>query len=660
MARKGGVAWSLTLLLSGCNDGDGGSSPFASSDAGQSSGATSEGTASSSHATPVRSLGTTTEGSAAESGSAAETSGSLPDLPMPRFDLGEGSTSDGPSDDALICAPDLQSIVWAASGRVHTECSGGEACHDAACIPACEAAARGQQALGCEFVVPTPPFFGNELAVSGPPAAGDGACHALWVANSWTRAARLSLFHDGVELDVGRHMWSVDGVGESPEYTALEDGHVPPGQTALVLLSHRPGVLMHEQSLECPREPARAADLAPHGTGRQRGFELFSDTPVHVHDILPFGGARSFLPSASLLYPVSAWGSNYVVVAPVASGRPSDPGFPWFSITAAEDGTTVAVNLRAPVFASTTDETPVVGAPGTYLLGRGEVLQFMAEDDLSGTIVAADRPIAIQAGHTLLSKTSPDTSITGGPSDAAHQQLPHVQQLAARYVAPGIPTRRGDLRPEAVVYRVLAVVDATDLAFEPAVHEPVTLQAGESLEFTTTSPFVVSAPADRPFSFTQYMTGRMGQNPGAQTTRLGCRPEDPPRVCTLGDTDWIHLTSPQHFSSQYVFALDPTYGTTSIALVREHATAVAPITFSCGAAPAEWHRVGESTFEVAYLDLFRTDAQPSPAACLSSHHAVRSDFPFGLVVWGLDRDASYGFSAAGALHTLNDLQIPAG
>lgn len=662
MAHRSRILWSLTLLLSSCNDERVGSTTFDPSLADDSGGSL-QGTASGSSPPPLRGLETPLDasesGSEAGSGSGAEgdTGTTDADLPVPRFDLGDGS-SEVPPDDALVCAPDLQSVVWAVSGRVHTACSGDEACYDAACIPACEAAALGKHALGCEFVVPTPAFYQNEIALSGSPASADGACHALWVANSWGRPARLSLFYDGVELDVGRHMWTVDGVGETEAYTPLEDGFVPPGRTAIVLLSHRSGAAMPASyvPLECPREPAIAEDLAPHGTDRQRGFELLADTPVHVHDILPFGGARSYLPSASLLYPVSAWGTNYVVVAPVPSGPPSEPAFPWFAITAAEDDTTVTVHVDVPVFESATVETPATGGATSYALDRGEVLQIMAEGDVTGSIVDADRPVAVHAGHTLLFKTSPDTWRTGGPGDAAHQQLPHVQQLAARYVAPGIPTRRGDLRPEAVVYRLLAVVDATEVAFEPAVHEPITLHAGESFEFVTTSPFVVSGSA--PFSFTQYMAGRMGSL-GEQATRLGCLPEDPPFACSLGDTDWIHLTAPQHFSSRYVFALDPTYGTTSVALIRDRRS-VAPVTFSCGATPAEWQRLGESTFEVAYLDLFRTDGLPRPEACRSTHHTVRSDFPFGLVVWGLDRDASYGFSAAGALHTLNDLQIPAG
>jgi hypothetical protein len=45
--------------------------------------------------------------------------------------------------------------------------------------------------------------------------------------------------------------------------------------------------------------PAYVGDAAVHGTGQGNAFELSSDTPVTVYDIVPFGGAESYLPSGT-------------------------------------------------------------------------------------------------------------------------------------------------------------------------------------------------------------------------------------------------------------------------------------------------------------------------------------------------------------------------
>src|SRR5262249_1375410 len=40
---------------------------------------------------------------------------------------------------------------------------------------------------------------------------------------------------------------------------------------------------------------------------------------VSAYDILPYGGALSYLPSAELLLPTTAWGTNYVAAGPQPS-----------------------------------------------------------------------------------------------------------------------------------------------------------------------------------------------------------------------------------------------------------------------------------------------------------------------------------------------------
>ena len=55
-------------------------------------------------------------------------------------------------------------------GNVVESCSTDKACYAGACIPACEAVAKLEGTVGCDFWAPTPPFTqnGENTAIAGP------------------------------------------------------------------------------------------------------------------------------------------------------------------------------------------------------------------------------------------------------------------------------------------------------------------------------------------------------------------------------------------------------------------------------------------------------------------------------------------------------------
>src|SRR5207237_247976 len=88
------------------------------------------------------------------------------------------------------------------------------------------------------------------------------------------------------------------------------------------------------------------AGLEIEAPGRGTTFHVETDQPVTAYDIMPFGGAKGFAPSANLLLPTSAWGTNYVAVQPPYVPRnptdgPTDSG--WIAVAAKEDWTKVDV-----------------------------------------------------------------------------------------------------------------------------------------------------------------------------------------------------------------------------------------------------------------------------------------------------------------------------
>ncbi|WP_187345658.1 IgGFc-binding protein [Sorangium cellulosum] len=581
-----------------------------------------------------------------------------PPLGPPTWSAGTGDAGSGAGGDLNFgdvtgggtgsgCSADMRDVVDA-EGNVVAVCPPELGCFQGRCVPACEAAEKAGGSIGCDYLAPSPPFFQNELDAS----VYSGACHAVFLANTWPRHASIRVAYGGESLDASAFTYLPSGIGPSTTYTRLPESGIPPGEVAVLFLSHRPGAASSFGSLECPRAPAVLADVAVHDSGTGAAFQVASDTPVSAYDILPYGGASSFLPSASLLFPRSTWGKNYVALAPHARGL----GKSWLMIVAAEDDTTV--DLVPPSRLPGGGGAP--GAPANaatrVTLDAGDVMQWMGADP-SGAVLQSSKPIGVWTGNTYL-QVATDTSPAGGGQDAAHQQIAPISALGSEYVGAGVVSRLASQEPESVVYRLLGVADGTALSWDPAPPPgaPAALAAGEVAEFEATSLFSVrSQDGDHPFMLTHYM-------PGAPAwTRPGCAAEIPiaGSPCMLGDEEWVIQLPPEQFLERYVFFTDPTYATTSLVITRvKGPNGFADVELSCLGPVTGWRRVGAAgAFEVAHVDLSRGFVGASPA-CETSLHEARSAGAFGVTVWGTDFYASYGYPAGGNVERINDVVAP--
>jgi len=514
----------------------------------------------------------------------------------------------------------------------------------------CEAYAESDAPgnVGCEFVLPTPPFYMNADTSS----TYRGACFAVMVANNSDASAALTLSRGGTAYDAHAHARIPTGLGTTLTYNPIPTEGIPPHQVAILFLSHRPGAqTFFGGSLECPVEPAVLADTAATTSDLGVAFELASDVPISLYDILPYGGAQSYLPSASLIFPSTAWGVNYLALAAHASGVQQ-----WILFVAREDDTGVSILTSITSTPSSTVDVPAPGVTETYTLNRGEYVQLSSTSgDFSGAILDSDKPIGVYTGDTYLNVATADTD--GGPQDSTHQQIPPIKALAVEYVGAGIPTRLASLIEESVLYRVTGVANGTALAWDPAVPAgaPTTLNEGQVVEFQTRERFTASSQdADHPFSLTQYMSGDISPCVG------GCF--DGGWTCDpggQGDTDWIVLVPPAQFFNSYTFFTDPTYGVTAVSLVRVKGDAgFADVEIACLGTVTGWTPVGDDgKYEVAHVTLYRGGVG-EVAACETSQHSASSELPFGLTVWGTDRDASYGYAAGGGAAEINDVEIP--
>ena len=474
------------------------------------------------------------------------------------------------------------------------------------------------------------------------------------IANVWNTPVELELSWGTDRKLSTSYIRRPRGSGKTIAYELLPEGKLPPGEIAVAFLSARKPALdpdWDENGTDCPAEVGAAIseEAWVDNGGRGKAFHLKSSAPIITYDIYPYGGAATHFPSASLLLPVSAWGNNYVAIDGYsASPRMLGGGFfPYMQIIAAEDDTTVKLLPSATLRGGPSLPDAPVGAVYTTKLARGEYLQFSQRDEVNGTFVESDRPIALLGGNSCA-----DIPADKLACDSLHQAIPPISLMGDAYVATRYRDRRStnDTNMEIVPWRIVGVVDGTELRYDPDIpNAPKTIGRGQTIEFRAPGPFVVrTQDKAHPVYVASYMTAgaEAPYHPTASDFKSG-----------HGDPDFVNVPPLDQFLSSYVFLTDPTFGNTNLVFVRSTANGGGKdVTLDCLGTVSGWQKVGSSDFEMARVDLmFR--GQPV-GECANGAHRAWSEAPFGLTVWGFDDYASYGYVAGMAAKPLNEVRVP--
>jgi hypothetical protein len=233
-----------------------------------------------------------------------------------------------------------------------------------------------------------------------------------------------------------------------------------------------------------------------------------------------------------------------------------------------------------------------------------------------------------------------------------------VSALGNRYVAAPYTTRRADLKPESVPYRLVGMVNGTTLQWEPQSYGMLPgVNAGQVLDFETDKAFTVrSQDPAHPFSLAQLMTGcnvTSGSRPGCTPV-----PDAGASDKCLGDEEFVNLLPPAQFQSTYIFFTDPSYATTNLVFVRpKTSSGFKDVTLDCAGTLTRWQPIGSAgDYEFTNVDLVRALAKNG--SCDNGPHSATSEGEFGLMVWGLDDFASYAYPAGGNVTPLNTILIP--
>ncbi len=592
---------------------------------------------------------------------------------------GAGGSSAGgsnPNCSGLTCSGDLSSVVDC-NGNVQTKCTNGQACAagsngTAQCTDACTAAAAIHGTLGCDFLIPTPAIY------PGTPQA----CFAAFMANNSSSPVNIKLSYAGQSLDATQFGRIAQPGTQPSSWAPIPSTGVPTGQVAVIFLSQDPNSqltvgLGQVSKLTCPITPAinktdgtslpgSGSNLTGNNVGIEKAFHISTDQPVTAYDIMPFGGAASYIPSAELLYPTTSWATNYLALIPKRGAMdPTNPSTTSFAqvaqIVAAQDNTMVQIQPTNNLPSGPNVSAANRGMVTTYMMNAGDVIQWEDSGEISGTVIQSNNPISFWGGEACTFYQS--ATSTGPACDSAHQQIPPISAFGSEYAVAPYPSRMSNGQPESIPYRILGAVDGTVLTYDPPIPStstnvpPTNINGGGGGDFEAVGGFVVkSQDNNHPFYLAQLMTGCDNM----QMVTTGCSPNSSGIAggCCPGDPEFMNVLPPAQFLTKYTFFTDPTYGTTDLVFVRvKGQQGFSDVSLDCAGTLSGWVPLGSSgNYEMTPVNLV-SNLQGN-GMCNNGPHTATSMGQFGVTVWGLDSYSSYGYPAGGNAIAINSVVVP--
>ncbi len=533
------------------------------------------------------------------------------------------------------CSADLHSVLTCGSNPTVVEtCSGDTGCGAGGCVAACQAAAENQSSVGCDYYSMPSDGWNTNMGTDGTP----GSCFAAYVANNWSTPMNVTLVWKGTTINGNPHAYTPSGSGSSITYTPVPTTGIPAGSMAIVFLNEYPADATFGEYTPCPAGTSVAVtseDMVIHSTSIGNAVEIQTSVPAVVYDIYPYGGALSYIPSATLLLPTTAWDVNYVATT-MSEAIIDDPQeLPTFiSIVAQQDGTQVTVLPTVNIIAGTGVAAGTANSPVTYTLNKGQLLHLVqppnsATSDLTGSIISSNNAVGLWGGHVCENETTGSNSL---------------------------PT-----------WRIVGAVNGTTLTYDPPnAMAPSTVAEGKFVEFSAPAAFhVVSQDPSHPFYLAAHRPASDCDSAHQQIPPVKALGNEYVAVDNestnydVGGPETVNVVPPAQFLPSYIFFTDPTYGYTEIALTRQKASdnTFHDVTVDCVGTVTGWQPVGTSgQYEYAHVDF--VTAGTNVGKCANGLHTASSTTPFGITVWGYDSAASYAYPAGASVKPINTVVVP--
>ncbi|AKV03311.1 hypothetical protein AKJ09_09974 [Labilithrix luteola] len=527
------------------------------------------------------------------------------------------------------CSLDGRSVIRACSGEIVETCPSDRACGAALCQEPCAAAAADRSSNGCDFYFQIPRYDAQLF---------DQSCYAAFIVNTSIQPVDVTLEYDGKALDISKSLFRTNP-GDAT--LMAHTGPINPGESAVLFVSDRDPTVPHvtdplaqafRARKACPPGvvPALLADIGG-GTRIGPAFRVTTNVPIGLTAMYPFGGATSYIPTATLLLPVPTWAKEHILV----NGWEANVAAPGAQFIASEDATEVTIVPTHDIQNGTGVQGALAGTAAKYRLDKGQYLQFSQVDELSGSIVEANKPIAAFGGHACSNVPS-----EGNTGDAFHQQIPPFEQWGSEYVGVGYRPRAGN-EHEPMAYRIVAARDGTRLDYDPAIPPgaPTEMSAGEVVTFRsgTGDAFVVrTQDAEHPVYLAAYMT--------SSTVAY-----DNMSYGAIGDPEFVNVIPTGQYLSSYSFYADPTYGDASLVIVRAKRRGVfEDVWLECaGGNLTDFRPIGtRGDYEFTRVDLAKNRGPGQrfgDHVCQNGLQRTKSEGPFTATIWGWDYAASYAY-----------------
>jgi len=390
------------------------------------------------------------------------------------------------------------------------------------------------------------------------------------------------------------------------------------------------------------------------GIGVGIGFRLTSDVPILAYQWNPYG-VELYSTDASLLVPVTSLDGTYI-----AAAWSYGPGASWpyltsqLTVVATEDDTTITFipSVAVPSLGGVGPMSAGVES-GPYLLNAYDVIAIrpsQMDADLTGTVIQADKPVAVFGGHSCANTPSTEYAAC---DHVEEQILPLAAWGTSTILARHAPRTNCTALVDTVIWRIIAGADDMTLTFDPPAPAPygaayTLADQGQFIEFMSATDHLVEGtlndPPDpeepeAPFFAYQLMTGCTYANCGASE----------------GDPMMLQSPPAGQFLDRYVFNTDSVFDFDydHIIVVRKAGTTV---TLDCmGDLPGEYFAVvGSTDWEVGRVFI---DDPMNTTGCEDGAHLLYASDVVGLSVVGTADANSYGYLGGVGVRAINPVPI---
>ncbi len=354
-----------------------------------------------------------------------------------------------------------------------------------------------------------------------------------------------------------------------------------------------------------------------------------SDTPIAVFGM----NHKKWSSDAFMALPVNVLGTEYRTMNFTTSEAQGDGDTPGeFVIVAVQDSTNVTITLRDVTSRGTRPNVPF-----TIRMNKGDVYMVQGDpgngsDDLTGTLIESDQPIAVLSGHKRTEIPENATNVDGSSSrDLLVEQLPPVSAWGdSALVVPFATSQKPDL------VRVVCAEDGTQISVN-GTPVPGTYNAGDFYQITQLSG-VTSIQASKPIEVGQYMHTSWGDYYSQR----------PPLA--YGDPALALVFPVEQFDTSYTILsiVDAEAFTGNFVNIVADASAINTMRLDGQPMnPAEFSPIPNTRFDYAQHQL----AQGT--------HNISGSKPFGVTVYALGPVDSYAYVGGTSLKTITPLKTVA-